>query len=57
MTNLWHLYGHEGQGHFEVKVILESNDNVFRFLSEAGSWLLSECLSCLFCIEVILYAT
>ena len=37
----------QGHSHFEVKVILESNCNVFRFYPKAGSWLLSECLSLL----------
>ena len=33
--------------HFEVKVILESNGNVFRFLSRRGRLASSECLSLL----------
>ena len=43
------LRSSQGHTHFKVKVILESNGNVFLdFYPESGGWLLSECLSYLF---------
>ena len=56
MNIIWYEYGHQGQNHFEVKVIPESNFKCFDFYLEAGSGPSTGCILVWF-LEFILLDT